>query len=90
MLKCSLAALLLAMLAVAPARADVIEPVTTTDCHKLALELAERAEDSSIDDAELERIEFLIDQMEAHCDAERLAEAWVEAQAIDRRIVPQN
>lgn len=90
MLKSSLAAVLLAVLIAAPARADLFEPATATDCHKLALELAERAEDSSIGDAELERIEHLIDQMEAHCDADRLTEAWVEAQAIDRRIVPQN
>lgn len=52
------------------------------DCLKQAFELAQTAEESSLPDAKLEKLEALLTRMEANCDSNKFAEAATDAAEI--------
>ncbi len=59
-----------------PAAAQQVQvPATPDDCLKAAFDLAQAAEEKSLTDDVLDKVEESLTRMEGHCDANQFAEA---------------
>jgi hypothetical protein len=59
-----------------PAAAQQVQvPATPDDCLKAAFDLAQAAEEKSLADDVLDKVEESLTRMEGHCDANQFAEA---------------
>lgn len=74
------------LLAVPAAAQQVQVPSTPDDCLKAAFDLAQSAEEKSLADDVLDKVEDLLTRMEGHCDANQFAEAMVVAADIKTMI----
>lgn len=74
------------LLAVPAAAQQVQVPSTPDDCLKAAFDLAQSAEEKSLADDVLDKVEDLLTRMEGHCDANQFAEAMAVAADIKTMI----
>jgi hypothetical protein len=69
-----------AVLLAGPAAAQQVQvPSSPDDCLKAAFDLAQAAEEKSLADDVLDKVEEALTRMEGHCDANQFAEAMVVA-----------
>ncbi len=65
-----------ALLLTGPVTAQQVQvPSTPDDCLKAAFDLAQAAEEKSLADDVLDKVEESLSRMEGHCDANQFAEA---------------
>lgn len=70
----------IAILLAGPAVAQQVRvPGTPDDCLKSAFDLAQAAEEKTLADDALDKVEDLLTRMEGHCDANQYAEAMAVA-----------
>jgi hypothetical protein len=73
----------IALLLAGPAASQQIQvPATPDDCLKAAFDLAQAAEEKSLADDVLDKVEESLSRMEGHCDANQFAEAMAVASDI--------
>lgn len=73
----------IAILLAGPAAAQQAQvPSSPDDCLKSAFDLAQAAEEKSLADDVLDKVEELLTRMEGHCDANQFAEAMAVASDI--------
>ncbi len=79
------AALALAIAHVQPSLAADV-PADTDDCFKVALDLADSAEEKKLPDAERAKVDDMLSTMEGHCEASEFTQAATVSNDIEAAI----